>query len=101
MLCSTRSTPYGVRRTAYGDRSGDRPLVWPIGFLSGVIVPPQTMPSWLATLADLNPVSATAAACRDLFGNPTGTTEGLLVDHALVLALFVPLTALAYRRLGD
>jgi len=85
-------------------------LVWPVGFLSGVIVPPQTMPPWLATLADLNPVSATAAACRDLFENPTGTSEGLLADHALalavawpaaMLAVFVPLTAMAYRRLGD
>ncbi|MDO9455682.1 ABC transporter permease [Nocardioides sp.] len=87
-------------------------LVWPVGFLSGVIVPPETMPSWLAALADLNPVSATAAACRDLFGNPTGTTPstgGLLADHALLLALawpavfiavFVPLSARAYRRLG-
>lgn len=85
-------------------------LVWPIGFLSGVIVPPGTMPSWLAAVADLNPVSATAAACRDLFGNPTGTAgEGLLADHALALALlwpalllavFVPLSARAYRRLG-
>lgn len=57
-----------------------------------------------------NPVSTTAAACRDPFGNPTGTTEGLLADHALVhalawpvalLALFVPLTARAYCHLGD
>jgi ABC-2 type transport system permease protein len=86
-------------------------LVWPVGFLSGVIVPPETMPGWLATLADLNPVSATAAACRELFENPTGTaTGGLLADHAVLtaalwpavlLAVFVPLSARAYRRLGD
>lgn len=85
-------------------------LVWPIGFLSGVIVPPETMPAWLGAVADLNPVSATAAACRELFGNPTGVTDGLLADHALALALiwpaaliavFVPLSARAYRRLGS
>lgn len=85
-------------------------LVWPVGFLSGVIVPPETMPSWLGALADLNPVSATAAACRDLLENPTGITGGLLADHAVLLAtvwpavllaVFVPLTVRAYRRLGD
>jgi len=84
-------------------------LVWPIGFLSGVIVPPETMPGWLATLADWNPISATAAACRELFGNPTGITGGVLADHAMLLALawplaltlvFAPLSARAYRRLG-
>ena len=85
-------------------------LVWPVGFLSGVIVPPETMPGWLTALADLNPVSATAAACRELFENPTGTSDGLLADHAVLaaalwpavlLAVFVPLSARAYRRLGD
>jgi ABC-2 type transport system permease protein len=84
-------------------------LVWPVGFLSGVIVPPETMPAWLGAIADLNPVSATAAACRELFGNPGGITEGLLADHALLLAVawpavltavFVPLSVRAFRRLG-
>jgi len=28
------------------------------------------MPGWLRAIADWNPVSAVAAACRDLFGNP-------------------------------
>jgi len=68
------------------------------------------MPAWLATLADWNPISATAAACRELFGNPTGITGGVLADHAVLLAVawplaltlaFVPLSALAYRRLGN
>ena len=88
-------------------------LVWPIAFLSGAIVPSSTMPGWLQVLADLNPVSATAAACRELFGNPTGTVgadAGLLGEYAVLaaalwpaalLAIFVPLTARAYRRLGD
>lgn len=86
-------------------------LVWPIGFLSGVIVPTSTMPTWLGTIADFNPVSATSAACRELFGNPSGFSDGsLLGEHAVLMAIawpvaliaiFVPLTARAYRRLGD
>lgn len=84
-------------------------LVWPLGFLSNLFVAPETMPGWLAFLAQWNPVSATAAACRELFGNPTGITDGVLADHALLLALawpavlvgvFVPLAARAYRRLA-
>lgn len=100
----------GLTFRAEGALTAVQVLVWPIGFLSGVIVPPETMPAWLGAVADLNPVSATAAACRELFGNPTGVTGGLLADNALALALtwpavliavFVPLSARAYRRLGS
>ena len=84
-------------------------LVWPIGFLSNLFVAPETMPTWLGLLAQWNPVSATAAACRELFGNPTGITDGVLAEHAVLLALawpallalvFVPLSARAYRNLA-
>ena len=84
-------------------------LVWPIGFLSNLFVAPETMPGWLEFLAQWNPVSATAAACRELFGNPTGITGGVLADHAVLLAfawpavitlVFVPLSARAYRGLS-
>ena len=99
----------GLTFRAEGALMAVQVLVWPIGFLSGVIVPPGTMPRWLSVLADLNPVSATAAACRELFGNPTAASDGLLADHAVLLAagwpalllvVFVPLSARAYRRLG-
>lgn len=84
-------------------------LVWPLGFLSNLFVAPETMPGWLQALAEWNPVSATAAACRELFGNPTGVTDGVLADHAVLLALawpaaltlvFLPLAARAYRNLA-
>ena len=99
----------GLAFRSEGSMMAVQVLVWPIGFLSGVIVPPETMPGWLGAVADLNPVSATAAACRELFGNPSGITEGLLADHALLLAMawpavltavFVPLSVRAFRRLG-
>lgn len=85
-------------------------LVWPIGFLSTVFVSAETMPVWLRPVAELNPISATATAARQLFGNPTGATEGWFVDAAIPLAiawpavlvaLFVPLSARAWRRLGS
>jgi ABC-2 type transport system permease protein len=83
-------------------------LVWPIGFLSTAVVSAETMPGWLGAIAAWNPISATATAVRDLFGNPTGITEGPLTDWALPLAIgwpvlicvvFAALSARAYRRL--
>jgi len=83
-------------------------LVWPIGFLSNVFVSPETMPGWLGAIAEWNPVSATATAARQLFGNPTGVTSGWLADASVLMALawplaitlvFLPLSARAYRRL--
>ena len=84
-------------------------LVWPLGFLSNVFVPPETMPGWLGAIADWNPLSATAAATRALFGNPGWSAGSWPADHApllavlwpaLLLAVFVPLSIHRYRRLS-
>jgi ABC-2 type transport system permease protein len=83
-------------------------LVWPIGFLSTAVVSAETMPGWLGAVAAWNPLSATATAVRDLFGNPTGITQGPLTDWAIPLAIcwpvlisvvFAGLSARAYRGL--
>jgi len=88
---------------------GVQVLVWPLGFLANVFVAPETVPAWLGFLAQWNPVSATAAAARELSGNPTGITNGLLAGHAVPLAvgwplvltaIFLPLSANAYRNLS-
>jgi ABC-type multidrug transport system permease subunit len=85
-------------------------LVWPLGFLSSVFVSTETMPAWLGAVTQWNPVSITATAARQLFGNPTGVTGGILADGAVLLAflvplaitaVFLPLSARAYRALGD
>ncbi|SDQ57975.1 ABC transporter permease [Thermostaphylospora chromogena] len=84
-------------------------LVWPIGFLSNVFVSPDTMPGWLGALAEWNPLSATATAVRDLFGNPGwgegtwATRNALLLAIAwpvLLVAVFFPLSVRRYRRLS-
>lgn len=85
-------------------------LVWPVGFASNALVAPETMPAWLGAITEWNPISATATAVRQLFGNPTGITGGWLADAAiwlaigwpaLIIAVFLPLSARAYRRLGN
>ncbi|MFF1710889.1 ABC transporter permease [Streptomyces sp. NPDC058268] len=82
-------------------------LVWPVGFLSNAFTVPQNMPGWLGAVVEWNPMSATATAVRDLFGNDPGVVgtswaaehAGLLavVWPVLLVGLFMPL---AVRRFG-
>jgi ABC-2 type transport system permease protein len=87
------------------------PLVFPVSMLSNSFVPTGGMPAWLRVIADWNPVSGLVAACRELFGNPTalGADPGFPLRHPIavtlawsvaILAVFVPLTTLRYRRAG-
>jgi ABC-2 type transport system permease protein len=84
-------------------------LVWPISFLSNVFVDPATMPNWLGAIAQWNPLSATAAAIRELFMNPGWQGESWIVQNtllmailwpALLIAIFLPLSVRKYRRLN-
>jgi ABC-2 type transport system permease protein len=83
-------------------------LIFPVTMLSNVFVPTEGMPAWLRAIADWNPVSALAAAARHLFGNPVAPAGGVWpLEHpvtaslawtALLLAVFVPLSAIRYAR---
>jgi ABC-2 type transport system permease protein len=84
-------------------------LVWPLGFLSNAFAAPDTMPGWLGTLVEWNPLSATITATRALFGNPGWGGESWMAQNAmllaigwplLLLAIFFPLSVRRYRRLG-
>ena len=84
-------------------------LVWPLGFLSNAFVAPSTMPGWLGALAEGNPLSSTVTATRQLFGNPGVAGASWLGQHAILCAVlwplaltavFMPLSAHRYRRLG-
>jgi len=79
-------------------------LVWPLSFLSSVFAAPATMPGWLGTLAEWNPLSATATATRELFGNPGwgGDNHAMLLAVAwpvVIIAVAAPLAIRKYRRL--
>jgi ABC-2 type transport system permease protein len=84
-------------------------LVWPLAFLSNAMVATTTMPGWLGVVADWNPLSATAAATRELFGNPGWGGDSWVAEHALamavawplvLLAVFVPLSVRRFQRLS-
>lgn len=83
-------------------------VVWPILFLSTVFIDTSTMPRWLGIIAEANPLSATVTASRELLGNPSLAGQSWFTDHAILLAIlcpvllvaiFLPLSARAYRRL--
>ncbi|MDT0269512.1 ABC transporter permease [Streptomyces sp. DSM 44915] len=84
-------------------------LVWPLGFLSSAFVSPDTMPGWVGALAEWNPMSATAGAVRELFGNPAWSGGSWAAQHPaplavlwplVLLATFVPLALRRFARLG-
>ncbi|MEV0640835.1 ABC transporter permease [Streptomyces sp. NPDC050619] len=75
-------------------------LVWPVGFLSNAFATPESMPDWLGTVVEWNPMSQTATAVRDLFGGPGGEAGHVwaaVVWPVALLAVFFPL---AVRRFG-
>jgi ABC-2 type transport system permease protein len=85
-------------------------LVWPVGFLANTFTSPATMPGWLGTVAEWNPMSSTVAATRELFGNPGWGGDSWVVQHSLLMAIvwpllitavFFPLAVRHYQRLGD
>jgi ABC-2 type transport system permease protein len=78
-------------------------LVWPLGFLSNAFASPESMPGWLGTAVEWNPMSATATAVRDLFGNPGGEPGHVMaavVWPLVLLAVFFPLAVRKFRRLS-
>jgi ABC-2 type transport system permease protein len=72
-------------------------VIFPLAFVSNVFVPTQGMPAWLATIANWNPVSAVASACRVLFGNPnpSGAIQAWPMQHPVAAALIWSLALLA------
>jgi ABC transporter DrrB family efflux protein len=74
--------------------------VFPLVFASSAFVPVDTMPGWLQTFADINPVTVTVNALRALtLGGPTArpVLESLAWIVGILL-VFVPLAVNRYRR---
>jgi len=65
-------------------------LVWPFAFLSNAFVAASSMPGWLSTIAEWNPVAGTVTAVRELFGSPIGAGGGWATEHAMLLAVLWP-----------
>src|ERR1700728_4760689 len=81
----------------------------PLTFISSAFVPTQGMPGWLQPVAEWNPMSALAASCRHLFGNPNPAAsvhawpmqhpELAVICWAVgMLVVFAPIAVHLYRR---
>jgi ABC-2 type transport system permease protein len=78
-------------------------LVWPVGFLSNAFATPDSMPGWLGTVVEWNPMSQTATAVRDLVGGPGGEPGHVWAAVAWplgLLAIFFPLAVRRFARLS-
>jgi ABC transporter DrrB family efflux protein len=84
-------------------------ILFPVAFVSSCFVPTQGLTPWLRDVANWNPVSAMAGACRELFGNPNPAALQhnfpaqhpvliVLLWSAAIVAVCAPLASHLLRR---
>jgi ABC transporter DrrB family efflux protein len=84
-------------------------VMFPLTFVANTFAPTSSMPSWLRTIAEWNPVSALTQSMRELWGNgpqaPSSASWPLqhaeittLVWSVLIAAVFAPLALAAFHR---
>jgi len=84
-------------------------VIFPITFIANTFVPLESLPRPLEIFAEWNPTSAISQAARELFGNDALVAPATawplqhpviytLIWTVIILAVFVPLTNLQYRR---
>jgi ABC-2 type transport system permease protein len=74
-------------------------VMMPLTFISNVFVDPSTLPSWLQSFVEINPVSILATAVRG-FMYGTVTAEQIiwvLIVSIVLTAIFAPITMYLYR----
>ncbi|MEU5977228.1 ABC transporter permease [Streptomyces sp. NPDC047315] len=100
-------------RTPEAATSGGLIWLFPLTFISNAFVPSENMPTFLQTIANWNPFSATVQACRELFGNlPPGypvpdawpmqhPVWASLIWSVLIIVVFRTLAVRKYRSAGS
>ncbi|MBI4059303.1 ABC transporter permease [Candidatus Microgenomates bacterium] len=77
-------------------------FIWmfPLVFASSIFVPIETMPEWLAAFAKVNPITVTVNAVRALVlgGKVENNISYSLIWTVVILAIFIPLAVIIYRR---
>lgn len=85
-------------------------LIWlfPLVFMSNAFVAPATMPAFVRTVAEWNPISAMVAAARELFGNQSivesaawpmqNPVLAALIWCAIIIVIFAPLAVRKYKQ---
>ena len=75
-------------------------VLFPLTFVSNVFVPPETLPSFLESVVEVNPLTILVTAMRGLIhgGDVTSEIAIVLAVSAALVAVFGPLTLRAYAR---
>lgn len=74
-------------------------VLFPLTFVSNVFVDPRTLPQWLQSFVDINPISILATAVRGAM-HGTGTVQQVvlvLIVSVIMTAIFAPITIYLYR----
>ncbi|HVX30565.1 MAG TPA: ABC transporter permease [Nitrolancea sp.] len=90
-----------VMRTADAVMSVSTITIFPLTLASNLFVDPATMPGWLHAFVKVNPVTHLITVSRDLMLTGSASTAELawvLASSLILIALFVPLTIMLYRR---
>lgn len=86
-------------RTAQAVQGIGMLILMPLQFGSSIFAPPDTMPGWLETFTDYNPLSNLADAARALInGTPIGNSVWMTLGWTVVItALTAPLAVRKFR----
>jgi len=103
LLGSLVSTPEAVQGIGFA-------VIFPITFMASTFVPTETMPGFLKSIAEWNPVTTLSNAAREQFGNPS-TVAGpdapwsianpvaySVIWIVVIIAVCAPLAVRAYQR---
>jgi len=79
---------------------GTMVVTFPLVFVSSAFVPVETMPKWLQTLANVNPVTVTVDAIRGLLvsGQYTPDVWQALIWIGGILLVFIPIAINRYQK---
>lgn len=74
-------------------------VLFPLTLASNILVDPRTMPGWLRTGVDLNPVTGLVTTVRAAMNGTatTGQVTGILLTSAAITAVFAPLSLRRYQ----
>jgi daunorubicin/doxorubicin transport system permease protein len=89
-----------ISRTASSVQGLSLLILLPLTFFSNAFVSVKTMPDWLQTLVNLNPVTHLITAVRDLAEKNAVSSDlwWALLGAAIIVVVFAPLTVRLYMR---
>jgi ABC-2 type transport system permease protein len=75
-------------------------ILFPLTFMSNAFVDPDTMPGWMQSFVEINPISHLVSAVRELTNNGHVGMHVVwsLVGAAIIILIMAPLTVKSYMR---